>query len=211
LVPICFGINGLSNAACDYHGDCIFDIYGNPVCSCDTGYKIVDGHCLIMKCNGIPWDNTFVCSNNGDCKIPDEECNCAQSWTGSDCEKPICDAKTNDDPLVCNGRGICDAPNLCNCTDPDWYGNLCEQTDPGVVDPPTHKCRGENEISLYFYDQPQACGPNGWCVAEDTCLCKCLYYGDVCQYKYFDNNRVKYCHSMRLNDRFRTWRRYYEE
>lgn len=193
LIPICNGISAISDDVCDGSGDCIFDEFENPICKCDFGFELINGHCVLMKCNGVAWNDTSVCSNNGDCTIPDKICSCAYGWAGEDCEKPVCDGKTNDMSGVCNGRGTCIKPNECNCTIIGWYGLLCDRSIPQNL--PNEYCR-DWEGKWWFYDRPQACGPNGFCAGQDKCKCDCMWYGDVCQYKYKDKDRLRFCVSQ---------------
>ena len=65
-------------------------------------------------------------------------------------------------------------PNLCNCTEEGWIGGLCEISEQGCPEPPNPPdwdCK-DKKGRWWFYDQPQACGPHGWCVAQNKCLCK---------------------------------------
>jgi len=194
-IPTCKGLDALHPFVCT--GDCI----ANETCFCDHGFKLDENKdCLIMECNAIPWDDTEVCSNNGDCQVPDEICSCAGGWAGEDCEKPLCDEKTNDDPTVCSGKGICIAPNLCNCTDDNYYGANC---DINMESPPFF-CKGW-DLDWYPFDDERACGPHGTCVRPHVCRCDCKWNGNICQFKRKGHKRICYCNWKYYHNLFGFW------
>jgi hypothetical protein len=199
--PICNGVSGLDPTVCDGYGDCVYSLLIDDwVCVCDEGSEDDgSGGCRVVECNAIPHNNPFVCSSNGMCLTHVKTCQCAEGWTGIDCEVPICDLKINGEFGVCNERGICISPNVCDCQVEGWGGLLCDQF---VYGPElSFTCEWWRNGVDYFYDLRLACGPHGSCIAPDECLCNCDWYGDKCQYRHGYQRRM-WCRCERIKTLF---------
>jgi hypothetical protein len=180
------------------HDDSVIYLYGGLEIDISSGpyvsslgdlLLITPGeHCVELNCTGtIP-----VCIPgcvNGEC-VEGNVCECCPGYNGTDCSIPICGGKTNADFDVCNGRGICVGPNECNCRRRDYEGPLCNQYIYG--DPPNFFCMDTMGV-YYHYTSKRACGKYGDCVAPDTCICQCLFFGDVCQFRNETQARIDFC------------------
>lgn len=180
--------NNTDPRACNGHGTC-YDYFD---CHCDEGFY------------GENCENEYTCENVteyvcdppcefGECK-EGNVCECCPGYVGINCSEPLCDNKTNSDPEVCNGRGKCVAPNECECEDSDYEGPLCNQYIYG--DPAEFYCSGWCGRS-YLFSSWRACGYYGTCVAPDTCICRCMWYGDRCQFRYYSLSRYLLCREFR--------------
>lgn len=185
-VHSCNGILANNDAVCDYHGSCVKN--GETTnCYCDSGYKLLNGHCVKLTCNGIDYDDPNVCSKNGECT--NEQCICNSGWYGLDCEKFTCDNKLPSDPAVCNSNGICITANTCQCND-EWYGALCNSQIE--IPSPQYFCKN-TQGSWTLFTEEGACGEHGSCVGNDHCLCDCKYEGEICETEIENFDRIKYC------------------
>ncbi len=66
---------------------------------------------------------------------------------------------------VCNGNGVCVAPNLCNCNS-NYYTSNCSVT----------QCYG------VFSNSTQVCSSSGTCSSFNNCTCNTGYSGNNCQF-----------------------------
>jgi hypothetical protein len=179
FIYICSGIESYEDAVCNYHGDCV----GDDECKCDTGYKNVSGICQIKQCNSKAWNDITVCSSSGTCDIETETCFCSDGYGGIDCEYPECYGFISIDNQTCNGHGVCDLPNYCNCTD-DWQGDQCQTPlcDPSCNDHQTCiylngtvQCICEPHWGGQFCNVsiclPECDEPSEKCIYPNTCIC----------------------------------------
>eukprot|EP00736_Rhodelphis_marinus_P000437 Rmarinus@m.28936 len=169
----CQHINCTAVNDCSDQGTCI----APDTCACDSvdGTPLYQGvDCSEPYCT--PGSNGIACSGHGTCTQP-AECVCDEGWTTADSiDDPalMClDAVCTDN---CNGRGLCVAPDVCECyvdrfdaatscasCSPGWTGDTCEEMeDPCLrVD----------------------CGNHGSCVSSGQvywCDCDDGYSGDTC-------------------------------
>jgi alpha-tubulin suppressor-like RCC1 family protein len=86
--------------------------------------------------------------------------NCSSSFTGDECETPLCYGIPSDHPSVCNGHGKCTAPQTCEC-DLDWGNSTCNECK-------TENCRTCFDVQA---TSKSVCSGHGKCVAKDLCEC----------------------------------------
>jgi hypothetical protein len=91
-------------------------------------------------------------------------CSCNSSWTGDDCQAPICFGLSATDSAVCGGHGNCTAPDECSCSDGYHEPQCVSSSCYGVSSPNSKVCSGR-----------------GRCIADDTCDCGNGYAGYICQ------------------------------
>uniref|UniRef100_A0A7S1PHQ5 EGF-like domain-containing protein n=1 Tax=Percolomonas cosmopolitus TaxID=63605 RepID=A0A7S1PHQ5_9EUKA len=157
------------------HGVCI----DHDLCRC--AYGDVSAVCAQFGCFGIPAVDDHVCSGRGTCRSADVcECTtldhgeignqcqvtaCDSGWFGVDCDVTYCSDFMSNDSLVCNGRGGCVNPEVCNCAD-GWLG----------VDCASPSC---NEIPGY---SSSVCSGRGECASPNNCTCIEGFAGLDCEF-----------------------------
>jgi hypothetical protein len=176
-VQTCFGIAGTDPSSCygidymqgGYRGNCT----AADTCSCNPGW-IAAAECSAWyaQCNPSCDNGICVVANHPN-PLPTYAmtgtCSCDYGWTGADCTQLVqCDGIDWNDPSVCSGIGQCN-PNNGQCMCPNGYaGSSCQ----------TH-------FTCYGYEASDwnACH-EGWCYAQDTCVCDGNWYGTQCQYQH---------------------------
>jgi len=142
---------------CSGKGSCAMNTSGEPVCTCEGGYKLeADNTCVEDKCYEV------TCSGNGKCSevAGAAKCTCAAGYklnpdNPKECIVDPCDGVTCSDHGVCNDV---DGAALCNCDTAAGY--VINSTNPKqcVID----KCKDET------------CSDNGTCVMNgETPECAC--------------------------------------
>jgi len=91
-------------------------------------------------------------------------------------------------------NGYCTSADTCKCPDGYW-GEFCNENAniTLIVDNRNHTCYG------YHFEDPRACGCNGYCFKEDLCVCKCAWYGKFCQHRHGTLKRRRYCDSTQFD------------
>ncbi|KAL9654142.1 hypothetical protein ABK040_016488 [Willaertia magna] len=91
----------------------------------------------------------------------------------------------NDKKRVCNGKGLCIAPNHCECSiSPGYEGFDCSQ----------FTCFGK-----FHQDWGNVCSGRGQCVALNVCKCNNGYYGEKCEYFKCFGNENDYLNIQNVN------------
>ncbi|EFC48302.1 predicted protein [Naegleria gruberi] len=163
-IPICYGVPANNNSVCSSQGTCI-DVES---CQCNLGYH--GPMCNVIECFNQYSNQSSACSGHGQCILPNL-CQCHEnSFTGLECELPVCNNITQTDPRVCSANGECKAINdttICDCRN-GYAGTDCEF--------PT--CLG-----IPSSDVDRVCGGKGDCLAPNLCKCKDgLYDGLYCEF-----------------------------
>jgi hypothetical protein len=160
---------------CSGHGTC----YKWNKCDCDDGYEGDQCQDYVPMCNGVRFDDPFVCSGYGECLGETQTCDCHVGYTGIDCEYAICNGYTNEDPAVCSGHGSCDTLEFCTC-DEGYDGAYCEDCVDGYTGYPD--CSSPLMCFGIPFDDENACSGHGECIEPDKCECNCMYdEGDQCE------------------------------
>ena len=116
------------------------------------------------------------CSGHGVCDLS-RECICANDWTGSGCDVPVC-------PNDCNGYGICNGTTgvpFCLCDDHHFGVDCSYPCQNGTVHNETCVCE------KFFSGSPcdQECAGRGKIMINDvedqtTCECDSAWWGEFC-------------------------------
>ncbi|KAL9651536.1 hypothetical protein ABK040_001482 [Willaertia magna] len=115
----------------------------------------------------------LISTGHGQCLTLDN-CLC------SSCNMPICFGLTNNDQQVCSGKGICNAPNVCQCQ-MYYYGPICNVT----------QCYGT------FSNDSSVCSGNGVCTGYNNCVCSGILFVAVdCS----NTNTATTCYGKNSND-----------
>jgi hypothetical protein len=137
------------------------------------------------------------CKNDGVAKAGGGACDCATGFNFTDgkCQTVVgsvsCNTNTTADPVLCAGRGTCDANNFtCACTGVGWDpDSRCENVLPGWVKivgggiAEAEECPGGAANPCYGHG---VCSDSSYTVG--SCSCDAGYSGeacDKCAYGYF--------------------------
>lgn len=167
------GADGKCPDECSGHGECT-----STGCECVEGYRGVACKHEVCPLN---------CSSHGICAHG--KCHCDQGFKGEACAVPICEGN-------CSGRGVCRSPGKCECNEPTWIGNNCEESicgagcdkERGICNPdktctcldgfagadcscPVTSLPTVTQAKLNIGSQePQACSGHGVCAGRQ-CFC----------------------------------------
>ena len=134
---VMIGINETGRIICaaDTDGDRVLDPYDNCpyIANADQADEDNNGigdqceYLTTVTCDGLPSDDSNVCSGRGVCLLTDV-CVCDDDFEGDLCENEIRDSCFGIDyqaSNVCSGNGTCSDLDVCTC-DPGWTGSNCE-------------------------------------------------------------------------------------
>ncbi|KAG2389477.1 hypothetical protein C9374_014037 [Naegleria lovaniensis] len=122
-----------------------------------SNFMIAQPEAVIVASNG---DVYFTDTNNHLVR----RISCQDGYVGSQCEIPICfNVLGNDTMNVCNGQGLCNSPDQCECNG-NYTGRTCN-------------------ISVCYgiaSNVDSVCNGHGLCVAPNQCRCNENYIGPNC-------------------------------
>ncbi|ESN98427.1 hypothetical protein HELRODRAFT_176894 [Helobdella robusta] len=127
----------LAVQSCSGNGMCV----APDVCQCNAGWTG-------LNCSKYSCSRVYDCLDKGVCVGPNN-CSCSPGWSGEDCSWADCRQQNN-----CSGKGICAGPNQCACAS-QYSGSDCSQCKTGLCD-----CTDQNYAGL-LCDQcaPKLSGP----------------------------------------------------
>jgi len=122
----------------------------------------------VYRCDQETSLSPNACSSNGKCVL-DGRCECKPGYLGDQCNIESCNGLPATHKHVCFGRGDCVAPDTCNCTDPMYSGQFCQEKT-------FSECFGVAEFS----PEVLVCSGHGQCVSDNKCQCTSGFAGEKC-------------------------------